>query len=95
MRKWTDQLANELHKQVKRHFPQLGVISSGIDNIWSADLIDMQASSKQSKGYKYLLNVIDVFSKFTWSIPIKKKTGAEMVKAFQTLLEGGRKLNFL
>ena len=95
MRKWTDQLAEELHKPARRKFPQRRVISSGIDNIWSADLVDMQAFSRQNKGNKYLLNVIDVFSKYAWSVPIKKKTGVDMVKAFQTILEGGRKPGFI
>ena len=36
----------------------------GIDEIWAADLIDMQAFSKDNNGIKYLLTVIDIFSKF-------------------------------
>ena len=37
---------------------------NGIDEIWAADLIDMQAFSKDNNGIKYLLTVIDIFSKF-------------------------------
>ena len=37
-------------------------IVDGIDEIWSADVVDMQAFSKWNKGIKYLLNIIDVFS---------------------------------
>ena len=36
------------------------------DEIWSADLVDMQASSSFNKGFKYTLTVIDVFSNYEW-----------------------------
>ena len=45
-----------------------------IDEIWAADLIDMQAFSKDDNGIKYLLTAIDIFSKFVWIIPLKRKT---------------------
>ena len=40
------------------------VISNGIDKIWAADLVEMQKFSKWNKGIKYLLMVIDIFSKY-------------------------------
>ena len=61
--KLTDVLANELYKPVSRKF-QRRVKVNGIDEIWAADLIDMQAFSKDNNGIKYLLAVIDIFSKF-------------------------------
>ena len=45
----------------------------GIDEIWAADLIDMQAFSNDNNGIKYLLTVIDVFSKFVWIVPLNEK----------------------
>ena len=60
---------------------------SGPNEIWSADLIDMKEfSNNNNKGYNYLLNVIDIFSKYAWSIPLKTKTGLEVTKAFETIL---------
>jgi hypothetical protein len=53
--KWTDQLADELHKPVRRHFPKRKVWARGIDQIWAVDLIDMQHYAKYNDGYKYLL----------------------------------------
>ena len=55
---------------------------NGIDEIWAADLIDMQAFSKDNNAIKYLLTVIDIFSKFVWIIPLKQKTGQEVANAF-------------
>ena len=58
-----------------------------MDDIWSADLIDMQRSSRENKGFKYLLNVVDVLSKYAWSIPIKDKTGKSITDAFQKIVK--------
>ena len=59
---------------------------SGPNETWSADLIDMREFSKDNKGYNYLLNVIDIFSKYAWSIPLKTKTELEVTNAFETIL---------
>ena len=67
------QLANELHKPITRKFKKRKVYSSFTDNIWGADLADMQSLSKYNKGIKYLLSAIDLFSKYAWVIPIKDK----------------------
>ena len=58
---------------------------SGPNEIWSADLIDMREFS-DNKNYNYLLNVIDIFSKYAWSIPLKTKTASEVTKAFESIL---------
>lgn len=52
--KWTDKLANELHKPVCRTFPKRRVYVNGVDKIWAADLVDMATFSKFNKGVKYL-----------------------------------------
>ena len=94
--KWKDQLAVELHRPVKRKFKRRRVIANGVDDIWSADLVDMQWNSRENKGYKYLLNVIDVFSKYAWSLPIKDKTGKTITDTFQKLVKtSGRKPEML
>ena len=48
---------------------------NSIDEILAADLIDMQAFSQDNNGIKYLLTVIDIFSKFVSIVPLKGKTG--------------------
>ena len=47
----------------------------------------MREWEKQNKGYKYMLNVIDVFSKYAWSIPMKNKTGLTTLEAFKKILK--------
>ena len=59
--KWTDQLAEELHKPAIKKFTKRRVYVRRIDEIFAGDLVDMQAFSKYNNGVKYLLAVIDVF----------------------------------
>ena len=81
----SEEIANELHKPVRKHFKKRRVISKHFDDIWAADLVDMQYYSRSNKGFKYILMIIDVFSKYGWAIPLKTKTGLEVTKAFSDL----------
>ena len=81
------QLAEELHKPIIRKFKKRKVYSTFKDNIWGADLADMQLLSKYNKGIRFLLCVIDVFSKYAWVVPLKDKKGISIVKAFQIILK--------
>ena len=56
------------------------------DNIWGADLADMQLISKFNKGFRFLLCVIDIFSKYAWVIPLKDKEGISIVNGFQKII---------
>ena len=60
---------------------------NGIDEIWVADLIDMQTFSKDNNEIKYLLIVIDIFSKFVWIVPLERKPGQEVANAFSRILK--------
>ena len=80
-------LAEELHKPIKRKFEKRRVLVNGIDRIWAADLVDMQAFAKFNRGIKYLLAVIDVFSKYGWLIPLKDKTGKSVALALKTIFK--------
>ena len=68
-------LATELHKPVIKTFDKRKVYSSFKDNIWGVDLADMKLLSRQNKGIKYLLCVIDLFSKYAFVVPLKDKKG--------------------
>ena len=88
------QLADELHKPIIRKFKKRKVHSSFRDNIWGIDLADMQLLSKFNKGFRFLLCVIDIFSKYAWVIPLKDKKGVSIVNVFQKILkESDRKPN--
>ena len=82
-----EQLADELHKPIIRKFKKRKVYSGFKDNIWAADLADMQLLSRYNKGIRFLLCVIDIFSKYAWVVPLKDKKGISIVKAFQMILK--------
>ena len=64
------------------------------DNIWGADLADMQLLSRYNTGIRFLLCLIDIFSKYAWVVPLKDKKGVSIVTAFQGILkESNRKPN--
>ena len=89
-----EQLAEELHKPIIRKFKKRKVYSTFKDNIWGADLADMHLLSKYNKGIRFLLCVIDIFSKYVWVVPLKDKKGISIVNAFQIILkQSNRKPN--
>ena len=79
---WTSQLANELHKPVRRRFDKRTVFAKQVDDIWTADLVDMSSFSRSNKGYKFLLTIIDVFSKYGWIVPLKPRLVKRSHKRF-------------
>ena len=89
-----EQLANELHKPIIRKFEKRKVYSTFKDNIWGVDLADMQLLSKYNKGIRFLLCVIDIFSKYAWVVPLKDKKGISIAKVYQGILkQSNRKPN--
>ena len=82
-----EQLANELHKPIIRKFEKRKVYSTFKDNIWGVDLADMLLLSKYNKGIRFSLCAIDIFSKYTWVVPLKDKKAISIVKAFQSILK--------
>ena len=89
-------LVEELHKPIIRKFKERKVYLLFKDNIWGADLADMQLISKFNKGIRFLLCLTDIFSKSAWVIPLKGKKGVTNVNAFQSFLkESNKKPNII
>ena len=91
--KQNQQLAEELHKPIIRKFKKGRVYSSFKDNIWGADLANIQLISKFDIGIRFLLCVINIFSKDAWGFPLKYKKGVTIVNAFQKILNNSIKLH--
>ena len=85
--KWTDGLAEELHKPRRKKFKKRYVFVKKANDIWAADLIDLRSHSRINEGMKYVLMVIDCFSKFGYGIPLRTKTGSEVTEAFKLLFK--------
>ena len=73
--------AEELHKPIIRKFWKRKVPSPFINNIWGADLADVQLIRKFNKWIRFWLCVIDIFSKYTWVIPLKDKKDITITNA--------------
>ena len=80
-------LGYTLHKPRRRRFPTLPVVVYGIDDQWTADLIEVINIAKYNRGHHYLLTVVDVFSKRAWVKPVKNKTGKAVRDAFEKILK--------
>ena len=88
------QLAEELHKPNIKKLEKRKVYATFKDNIWGADLADMQLLSRDNKGIRFLLCVIDIFIKYAWVVPLKDKKGVSIVTAFESILkQSNRKPN--
>lgn len=75
-----------LHKQRKLRFPRLKYNPLNIDDIWSIDLADMNNVARHNRS-RYILAIVDHFSRYAWCVPIKNKTTESVIKAFEALFE--------
>ena len=87
-------LSEELHKLKRKNFTRRKIIVNHIDEIFAADLVEMQKFAKLNKGYRYLLTFIDIFSKYSWVISLKDKKGINVKNALQKIFKQ-RKCEFL
>ena len=85
--KHNEQITKQLQKLITRKCKKRTAYSRYRDNIWGADLADMQLISKFDKGFRFLLCVIYIFRKYAWVIPLKDKKGVSIVNAFQKILD--------
>lgn len=78
-------LAKELHKPIARKFQWPKLYLSYQNSIWDADLANMELISKYNKRAKFLLCVINIYSKCAWVVPLRDKKGITITDAFQTI----------
>ena len=84
-------LAKEVFSPQITKFKRKRIIPLYKDETWSADLIDKSSLSKYNNNYKFILTVIDIFTKYAWAIPLKNKSGLSITNGFKTILSEGRK----
>ncbi|EGT60159.1 hypothetical protein CAEBREN_20145 [Caenorhabditis brenneri] len=76
-----------LHTPAKKHFQTERVYIHEIDEQWQSDLVEMIPYADENDDFKYLLTVIDCFSKYAWVVPLKTKTGKETSAALQSIFK--------
>ena len=79
-------LAKELFSPQITKFRRQRIIPLYKDETWSADLIDKSSLSKYNNNYKFILTVIDIFTKYAWAIPLKYKSGLSITNGFKIIL---------
>ena len=77
-----EEIDKELNKPVINKFNRKRVYSKVKDNIWAADLAEMGWLSSKNRGVKYLLCVIDVFTKHSWIKPLEDKNAKTVIHGF-------------
>ena len=86
--------AKEVHTQRQKIFVRRKVVVTHMDEIWAMDLASMENISKDNKDFKFILCVIDVFSKFAWCIPLKNKSAPTVLDSVKKIVaESGRQPN--
>lgn len=84
---WKRQLAKELLGARPVHFPRRKIYARAPNEIWTTDLVDMQRYSKTNKGLRYILIILDVFSRFALCRGIKDKTGKTVAHALEDIMK--------
>ena len=82
-----EDLSQELNKPSIQKFERQKVIVNHINEIHSADLVDMTQYSKINKGYKYIFTNIDIFSKYAYAFPLKSKKIQDIKACFEKILK--------
>lgn len=85
------QVVEELHRSVRKKFPRRHYVMRGINDTFQADLVEMIPWADQNNGYRYILMVIDIFSKRAWAMQLKNKTGEEVTKAMASIFTSNPK----
>lgn len=83
------EIVNEIHRNARKNFRRCPVILKGINDLWQADLIDMQKFSAVNNGHKYILVVVDCFTKYAWVVAVKTKKKVEIMQAFEKIMASG------
>lgn len=80
------QIVDELHRNARKIFTRVQFQKRGIDDTFQIDLIEFIPYAHENNGYKYALVIIDVFSKFAWTVALKNKTGVETARALESVI---------
>ncbi|KAJ3646934.1 hypothetical protein Zmor_024491 [Zophobas morio] len=85
------EVVDEIFKPARKTFPRRHTVIKGLDDLWQIDLADLRSYSSENSGYKYILVVIDCFSKFLWTKSLKTKGAEEGVQAMEFIFKRSRR----
>ena len=84
---------NEIYsKPPKKYYPTNKTDVYHFDDTWSLDILDLKDYGvENNRGYRYVLVVLDNFSKFGWTIPLKNKHAQTIKDSFENILKNSKK----
>ena len=74
-----------MHRPARKNFERRSVSSYYNNDLWAADLVDMSNIKEDNHDITFLLNIIDIYSRFAWSIPLKNKKASTVLQAFKSI----------
>ena len=75
-----------LHKPIRKPSQYRRIYTKGVDYMFQIDLVDMTKYANENDGYKFLITMINSFTKFAWVIPIKSKHGSNVFDGVKKIL---------
>jgi len=88
IKEWLEtQDAYTLHRPVSKRFPRNPYTVNNINDVSELDILDLSSLKKYNNNYRYLLQVIDVFSKYLHSVPLRTKTGKEVAATLESIFK--------
>ncbi len=78
--------ASEIHKQRRKTFERRKVVAAHADEIWGIDLAQMDSYVSDNDGFKFIMCIIDVFSKYAWCVPLKTKSSLSILNALKEVV---------
>lgn len=85
-------IVREMHKPARVNYARRRTIIKGFDDLWQADLAEFGLYARENKGYKFILVVIDCFSKYLWTAPLKDKTGNSVCNALEAIFKKDKRI---
>lgn len=85
------QVVNELHKPARKNFKRRRTIVKGLDDLWQMDLAVM-GQGHENNQFRYILVMIDCFSKYVWTKPLKTKSGKEIMQAVGDIFKDSKRI---
>lgn len=82
-----EKIADELHRPARKTFPRRKIISLYKDHLWHVDLLDTQSFSKNNQGFKFILIVIDTYTKYVWVQALKNKSAKQVTQGMLKILK--------
>ena len=94
VQRWLEQQdAYTLHKPLRKRIPRNQHTVSNLFDLWELEFVDVQSLAKHKDSHRYLLPVVDVFSKYLHIVPLKSKTGKAVSETFESVLNEVRYMN--